>query len=93
MTVRYPDRALNFEILQAHVESACREDPTSCVIAQAMYHKCGSRLLEILVLKTRISLIWSGGREDRYKTPLVLKEALIRFDETGEWTLPRGSTA
>jgi hypothetical protein len=89
-TISEPRKSLLFSINENHVCNAKRSDPCQCVIAQALIEKYKESVLEVHVLATAITIILSGGRMMRFRTPKVLREGLTNFDETGEWNLPVG---
>lgn len=90
VTISEPRKPLKFFIKKKHVECAVRGKPCECVIAQAFMDQHGNDLLNIEVRATVTTLIWAGARVERYATSELLREALRRFDNTGQWNLSEG---
>jgi hypothetical protein len=80
-------RALVFQITKDDVVEAKRHDKNQCVIAKAVAALPG--ILGVSVGASIVQVKTVSGIQ-RYATPLKLKQALTRFDETGFWKLPAG---
>lgn len=86
-------RSLYFEIADCDVSKADRLKKTSCVVARALLDTVPQlRRVEVGATVTYIFFGSSGrnGGVKRYDTPLLLRDALNTFDQTGEWKLPKG---
>jgi hypothetical protein len=86
-----PRNRLKFEITAKHCNSAVRKNPCKCVVAQALYARCGVNLAAIHVLPTTTTLVYLSGKISIYRTPRILRDGLKSFDETGEWDLAEGT--
>lgn len=81
---------LGFDIGPEAVSKAVCRDPLRCVIAEAMNMALGDMYDSVEVGPAVTKVFFPGGRIVRYRTPMVLKDALTRFDGTGKWGLPKG---
>lgn len=90
--VKEPQKKFLFDIQPHHVEGAVQNDPTQCVIAQAILDKdrYDHKILEVIVRKSITILVYRGGKRERYMTPPELARGLKEYDNTGEWNLPAG---
>lgn len=80
-------RSLVFEISATDVSTAKRYDKEHCVVANALSHFPGVESVSVgatvIHIKTAKGII-------RYRTPNVLRDALMSFDASGEWNIPTG---
>lgn len=79
------DLALN--ISKNHVLGAVCKDPQKCVIANA--GRGVPKLTDVWATASYVYLEIAGDWF-RYRTSSVLRDALLRFDETGDWKLKPG---
>jgi hypothetical protein len=86
-----PKRPFKFTIIQWDIDNGVRGDPMNCALGRCFQRMEGPKLLEVRVLKHVVVFTYSGGIEKRYGNTKILREALIRFDATGEWGLPPGT--
>lgn len=88
MLVIEATRRLVFEITAANVSKAVRYEKGKCVVALAL--KDRKDIADVLIGASVSTVTFTSGKIVRYRTPAILRDALNRWDRTGEWGLPVG---
>lgn len=80
---------LIFVITAGMIGKAVRYEKAKCVVALAL--KDRKDIADVLIGASVSTVTFTSGRVVRYRTPTILRDALNRWDRTGDWELPPGT--
>jgi hypothetical protein len=83
-------RSLTLNIAEEHAERGEPRDRCNCVVAQALQDLFGESIVGVDVGPNKTKIYFDEGPQIQYKTPPILRDHLVIFDETHSWNLPVG---